>query len=45
VRATVSSFGFLETVAVGLDVDHLGAVDEAVDKRDDAERNNILNSI
>ena len=28
--------GLLEAVAVGFDVDHLGAVDEAIDEGDDA---------
>ena len=29
-------FGLFETIAVGFDVDDFGAVDEAIDERDDA---------
>lgn len=36
VRSSVSSLAVFWAVAVGADVDHLGAVDEAVDESNDA---------
>ena len=35
-RAAVKLLGLFEAVAVGFDVDDLGAVDEAIDQPDDA---------